>query len=161
MVRKFISSRSDGIDSLNSERERRVSSIRRQCSDQEDDASVITSVRSSMSRENSVARSVGRSEVTSPTPSNVSDSVSSSRETGTRSYMRSYSSRMLDSSSGHSTPTPHNADGYSSGSLGRRGLFSSKSDHMSSLPRRANRFAFSTSLINRRSNSDCSKTNQK
>jgi len=121
-----------------------MSSIRRQCSDQDDcgdSSAALVSLRSSMSRENSVARSVnGRSEVTSPTPSNASDSNNRDGST-TRSYARSYSSRVLDGSSAHSSPTPHSAEGYSSASLGRRSLFSSHADHVTSLPRRANRYS--------------------
>jgi len=156
MVRKFISSRSDSVyDSLNSERERRMSSIQRRQqqqqqqqqqqhgSDHDDDNlpnSGSVSHRSSMSRENSVVRSMGRSsEVTSPTPSNMSDPMSPGRDRD-RSYSRSYSTRVLPSMDAHPSSASQ-TDGYSSSSLGRRSFFSSNSDHISSLPRRTNRYS--------------------
>ena len=144
MVRKFLS-RADASSGTYERERRRSSSHRRQISDADEDGRYtaaddhrsecgsVSGMRSSMSRENSVARSV-KSDVASPTCSEV---ASGSRDRDSRSYTRSYSTRTLTSSDNPASSS--HADGYSSGSLGRRSFFSSNADHISSLPRRSNR----------------------
>ena len=155
MVRKFLSSRSDGGDSGTLERDRRYSSARRQqqqTSDMMDDDTQrrsaaenttpdsFVSLRSSISRENSVARSV-KSDAASPT-SSVADSVASASTRDSRSYSRAYSSSRISESSSAVTSPSSDAFIGSSASLNRRSYYpSSNPDHISSLPRRTNRYS--------------------